>query len=96
MTKDEALKLALEALENVRSYDKENLYGLDEDITALRTAIEAAESQQPVAWKNVLPGGRKTDDWESARLGDYNRGWNDYRKAAKAALEKLYTTLPAA
>ncbi len=50
----EAMKQALEALENVRNYDKENLYGLDEDLTALRAAIaEAVEhdvQQEPVAW----------------------------------------------
>ena len=37
----EAMKQALETLEHLRSHDKENLYGLNEDITALRTAIEA-------------------------------------------------------
>jgi hypothetical protein len=42
----EAMKQALEALENVRSYDKQDLYRLDEDITALRTAIEQAEKQR--------------------------------------------------
>jgi hypothetical protein len=57
----EAMKQALEALENVRSYDKENLYGLDEDLTALRAAIAEASmqrltdvqqemEQEPVAW----------------------------------------------
>jgi hypothetical protein len=57
----EAMKQALEALENVRNYDKENLYGLDEDLTALRAAIAEAEKQrltdvqqemeqEPVAW----------------------------------------------
>jgi GAF domain-containing protein len=39
----EAMKQALEALENVRSYDKGDLYGLDEDIAAIRVAIEQAE-----------------------------------------------------
>jgi hypothetical protein len=46
----DAMKQALEALENVRSYDKQDLYRLDEDITALRTAIAEAEKQEPVAW----------------------------------------------
>ena len=40
-------------------------------------------------WRLKLPGGRNTDDFESARVGDYNRGWNDYRKAAQAALSTL-------
>lgn len=39
MSLREAAEEALEALENVRHYDKENLYGLDDDITALRTAL---------------------------------------------------------
>ena len=41
----EAMKLALDALENVRQYDSENLYGLDDEITALRQAIEQAKSK---------------------------------------------------
>ena len=41
----EAMKRALDALENVRQYDSENLYGLDDEITALRQAIELAEKQ---------------------------------------------------
>ena len=46
----EAMKQALDALENVRQYDSENLYGLDDEITALRQSIEQAEKQEPVAW----------------------------------------------
>lgn len=42
---DEAkVKQALEALENVKQYDQENLYGLDDEIATLRAAIEAAEN----------------------------------------------------
>ncbi len=51
---------------------------------------------EPVAWKNVLPGGRITDKFESARVGDYNQGWNDYRKAAHAALSKHHQQVPTA
>lgn len=47
---------------------------------------------EPVAWRNVIPGGRKTDEWESTRIADYNLGWNAYRKAAKTALEHLETS----
>lgn len=50
----------------------------------------------PEKWRNVLPGGRGTDQWESARVSDFNKGWNEYRKAAKAALEKLEAAPPAA
>lgn len=40
-------------------------------------------------WQSIIPGGRATDKWESARVADYNQGWNDYRKAVKAALSRL-------
>ncbi len=54
-TKDEALKLALEALD---AYSWEQVNAA---ITALRTAIEQAEKQEPVAWMdefgNVFPLG---------------------------------------
>lgn len=43
MTDRKLLEQALESLENVRRYDKESLYELDDDITALRAAIEQAE-----------------------------------------------------
>ena len=36
--------------------------------------------------ENKLPGGRRTEPMESMRLADYNEGWNDYRKAARAVL----------
>lgn len=45
-------------------------------------------------WRNAIPGGRHTDQWESCRVADYNKGWNEYRKAAKAALEKLEVAPP--
>ena len=45
-------------------------------------------------WQHVIPGGRKTDQWDSTRIADYNQGWNDYRKAVKSALGKLYTSPP--
>ncbi len=41
----EAAQQALWALENVRKYDKEDLYGLDDDITALRTALSEPEQE---------------------------------------------------
>jgi hypothetical protein len=41
-----AAQQALEALENVRKDDKEDLYGLDEDIAALRSAL-AQQTQTP-------------------------------------------------
>ena len=53
MTKDEALKLALEALETVRhkidSYQVNVCDDVDEAITAIREALAQPE-QEPVAW----------------------------------------------
>lgn len=61
-------------------------------IYSARQAIAAAEQAQqaePVAWRAVIPGRRYTDKWDSARVADYNDGWNDYQKAVKSALAKL-------
>ena len=76
----DAMKQAIEALENVRSYDKQDLYGLDKDITALRTAIEQAEKQEPVAykWKGELftPGEIEMLDVDDAvPLYEHPRQW---------------------
>jgi hypothetical protein len=51
----EAMKQALEALENPWSAGPE---GVADAITAIRTAIEQAEKQEPVAWQGVYD---KTD-----------------------------------
>ncbi len=50
MTKDEALKLALEALEEVNSWESATRWNgcFDEEITSLRQAIAEAEKQEPV------------------------------------------------
>ena len=70
MTNIETLKLALEALTRIWEDGLENFpeSGHDAAITALRTAIEQAEKQEPVAF--IAPNGdlRKTteakDHWE--------------------------------
>jgi len=51
----EAMKQALEALEECRRDPRLKYEHLvyDKTITALRTAIEAAEKQEPVAWQGV-------------------------------------------
>ena len=46
---EKAARQALETLENVRKYDGENLYGLDDEIIALRQALEQP-ANEPVAW----------------------------------------------
>jgi len=77
----EAMKQALEALENVRGYDVENLYGFDDEITALRQAIEQAEKQEPVAWR-----------FQSA-VGGWAYG-KEPPIGSKYAVEPLYAALP--
>jgi len=65
---------------------------------AYRRMLSAAPAPSPAVppgWKLALPGGKRTDEWESARVADYNKGWNDYRKAANAALDAL-SVAPAA
>jgi hypothetical protein len=92
MTLIEAAQKALEALENVRSYDKGNLYGLDENITALNAAIEAAEKQEPVAWamdydiESVLSG------FSTRLMGTAMRIESAF---PKHRVKLLYTTPPA-
>lgn len=54
-----------------------------------RAMAQDMHASQIQGWEVVIPGGRATDKWESARVADYNQGWNDYRKAVKAALSKL-------
>ncbi len=66
MTKDEAMKLALEALENSQRFVEasanakmlhgwgEQLDTAEDAITSLRQAIEQAEKQEPVAWAEEI------------------------------------------
>ena len=42
-----AAEQALEALENAKSYDKEDLFGFDDEITALCTALETEQETTP-------------------------------------------------
>jgi len=43
MTDRELMQMALDALESVRPYDVDNLYGLDDEITALRDRLAQPE-----------------------------------------------------
>ena len=53
MTDRELMQMALDALESVRPYDVDNLYGLDDEITALRDRLAQPEPE-PVCDKNPL------------------------------------------
>lgn len=61
---------------------------LDADYsTTLAIDSEPAEGNAlPPEIARIIPGGKHTDAWESARVADYNAGWNDYRKAMRTAL----------
>jgi hypothetical protein len=76
MTKDEALKLALEALD---AYSWEQV---DAARAALRTAIEAAEKQKPVALETV---------YETIIHWDEGGGKRSRRELARRIVA-LYTT----
>ena len=81
MTKDEALKQALEALTLIRQYlehpmgvqmtKQQIVVGIDK-VNA--TINEALAQPAPVQQE---PSIKHTEPFESARVGDYNRGWND-------------------
>lgn len=75
-----------------------NNYQDHRNITSLCEAMVGAAPQgdkvAPWNWRMVLPGGLKTDKWDSARVGDYNNGWNAYRTKAVVALESLEAHQP--
>lgn len=43
----------------------------------------------PDGWRYVIPGRRRTEKFDSSRVGDYNQGWNDCREATEKALNDL-------
>ena len=79
--------------------DNETLWGaafavLGQIRRALEKDVQAQAVAVPDGWRLVIPGRRHTDSFESARIGDYNSGWNDCQKATIAALENLASPLP--
>jgi hypothetical protein len=60
MTKDEALKLALEALESALSDDQPYIVKCGKAIAAIKEALAQPE-QEPVCW--VMPDGKTVDKW---------------------------------
>jgi len=68
MTKDEALELALEALEDWCCGFPDLIQDMDtQAIAAIKEVL--AQTQEPKI--------KTTDPFESSRVADYNRGWND-------------------
>ena len=104
MTKDEALKLALEALGNTWTEPKSEQYKVEKEaITALREALAEQPAQQELLtdiyrsfeqWKsgNVLEHGvPRTEHYSEAQLDLVEMGWNygyDAGRAVEQALDK--------
>lgn len=55
----------------------------------LQELIDAPAPSVPDGWRYVIPGRRRTEKFDSARIGDYNQGWNDCRKITEKALNDL-------
>lgn len=96
----EAMKQALEALLEINELSKgENAICLPAEIDgamdALRTAIEAAKRQEPVAWAVVGDG--EHGEYEVGRMLEKKSKPNfEYWEARGYELIPLYTTPPAA
>ena len=68
--------------------DYPNIASLCEGMIAASPYANAAYTS-PIHWENAMPGGKYTDEGESTRVADYNRGWNDYRKEAHKKLKAI-------
>lgn len=94
MTLIEAAKLALEALKYSTPI-AQNKLAQENAITALRTAIEAAKKQEPVAWAVVGDG--EHGEYEVGRMLEKKSKANfQYWEARGYELIPLYATPPAA
>lgn len=63
-------------------------------LVSLADKIKVALAQRPApgvpeGWRNVIAGTLKTDPWDSARVADYNSGWNDCQRKTLRGLERL-------
>jgi hypothetical protein len=87
MTKDEALRLALNALEAHADIGIK----ADKAITAIKTALEAKD--EPVAWRTFDgEGGYDYRTYENNE--DYANDWDKRNPNHKGWVEPLYTTPP--
>ena len=73
MTKDEALDLALEALEEY-SEQEDLTRAADQAITAIKQALEQPV-QEPVAWMTIDSNGEEDDIWYENPEGKLLEGW---------------------
>ena len=84
MTKDEAMKLALEALEIIvdaiyvnSAQEADAVVKANDAITALREALNASLAEQPTTQPLVVPDLLTAHDPETL---EYRNGWNDCRQ----------------
>ena len=81
LIEESTLQMALEALE----YNQCNWRGKPEAITALRSALDAAEQVEPVAWVDIsgrCGGHRGEYDWKCTKCGkvDWFASYTDPNK----------------
>ncbi len=76
-------------LEEARVEDWQNYTTPPQPAAQEQTSAVPVVRQMVEALERKLPGGKQTDDFESSRIGDYNQGWNDYRKAVKKMFKNI-------
>lgn len=76
-------------LEEARVEDWQNYTTPPQPAAQEPTSAPPVVEQLVEALERKLPGGKQTDDFESSRIGDYNQGWNDYRKAVKKMFKNI-------
>ena len=91
----ESIESRVAYLRNMTNSQGRPIYLIRALYTTPKPAAQESPSAVPVvdmlveALERKLPGGKQTDDFESSRIGDYNQGWNDYRKAVKKMFKNI-------
>ena len=67
--------------------NRTDIESVGEAFALLQELIDA--TSVPDGWRYVIPGRRRTERFDSSRVGDYNQGWNDCRKITEKALNDL-------
>ena len=98
MTKDEALKLALQALENLDGIDTETecvTIDVGEEITAIREAL-AQPDQEPVAAQHRFRHPQKTmpdwSAWQPCKIKHGRPAWEFDSQGYEVEYRELYTS----
>ena len=100
MTKDEALKMALEALENLDGIDTETecvTIDVGEEITAIREVFAQPE-QEPVAAQHRFRHPQKTmpdwSAWQPCKIKHGRPAWEFDSQGYEVEYRELYTSPP--